>query len=128
MPNDDNHSDDNEVDFGVNEEEENFQDPFEGFIDPILALSLIDDDSDLDEEHVNDSMTKRDYKALSRKMNMLVRHTEVFSTSMFEHLLHIHESSVKYLLSESKRVFEEHRMLVKTTNEKLEATLKEMKE
>ncbi|CAH1427816.1 unnamed protein product [Lactuca virosa] len=100
---------------------------FEGFIAPISASSLVDDESVLDEENENNSMMKRDYNALSKKMNMLVRHSEIFSTCKFEHMMTVHESMVKTLLFESKILFEEHEKLVTATNVKMDVALNDVK-
>lgn len=94
----------------------------------MLASILIDDENDLDEEHVNDLMTRRDYKALNRKMNMLVPHTQVFSTSKFENMMKVHEAPVKTFRSKSKILVNEEEKLVKAKTKKIDVAIIEVKE
>ncbi|CAH1428049.1 unnamed protein product [Lactuca virosa] len=93
-----------------------------------MASSLIDDESDLDEESTNNPMTRTDYKALIRKMNMLVYQTELFSNSKLQHMMTINESTVKTLLFESKRLSEENEKIMHDTTTKVDAVLNEVKE
>lgn len=67
-----------------------------------MVSSLIDDESDLDEESTNNPMTRTDYKALIHKMNMLVYQTNLFSNSKLQHMMKVNESIIKTLLFESK--------------------------
>ncbi|CAI9281210.1 unnamed protein product [Lactuca saligna] len=81
---------------------------------------MIDNEIDFDEEHANNPMTKRDYKALSRKLNLLVRHTQVFSTSKFDYMQQAHMESEKAL-------FETSASLISDTTVKVDAAFKEVK-
>lgn len=40
---------------------------FLGFTEPLLATSLLDDESDMDEDTLAISITKREYQLLNRK-------------------------------------------------------------
>ncbi|CAI9303283.1 unnamed protein product [Lactuca saligna] len=73
-------------------------------------------------------MIRKYYKALNQKLNVLVCHDEAFSTSNFQHMMIVHEATVKILLLESKRLSEEHEKLVNATAVKIDATPNEFKE
>lgn len=93
-----------------------------------MVSSLIDDESDLDEESTNNPMTRTDYKALIHKMNMLVYQTNLFSNSKLQHMMKVNESIVKTLLFESKWLSEENEKIVHDTTTKVYVVLNEVNE
>ncbi|CAH1413370.1 unnamed protein product [Lactuca virosa] len=94
-------------------------------VEPELSHSLLDDESDSDEETMNMPFTRKYYRALNQKINMLVSHGEAFSISNFQNIMIVHEATVKILLYESKRLCEENEKLVKEHATKMEATINE---
>lgn len=93
----------------------------------LLHLSMIRV-SESDKETMNQYMTGKDYKALSRKLNMIVRHGEAFYSSNFQNMMLAHEATIKTLFSESKHLFEKNENVVKDNVMKMETSLQEVKD
>lgn len=91
-----------------------------------LVASLLDDESESDEETINLPKTRKDYKALNCKLNMLFCHP--FLTSNFYNMMLAHEASVETFLSQSKQLSEENKKVVKESVMMLESALQEVKD
>lgn len=100
----------------------------EYFVEHNLAHSLLDDESKLYEENYNMQMTRKNYGSLTRKLNILIRYDEAFSTSKCSNIMTVHEATVKKFLSESTHLLSKNEKLVKDHVVKMEATLNKMNE
>ncbi|CAH1423001.1 unnamed protein product [Lactuca virosa] len=56
---------------------------FQSFVEPVLAASLLDDESDLDDETAIAPASRRYYQMLNRKLNAFIRRTDSFSPTNF---------------------------------------------
>lgn len=102
-------------------DEEDFHVNLDKFVTPRVDSSFVDEESDLDEEKADNPMTKRDYKVLSRKVNLLVLHTQVFSTYKFQCMQEAHMGIEKTLFKTSAK-------LVLDTTTKVDEAVHEVKQ
>lgn len=96
---------------------------FHGFTKPILAQSFLDDESGIDEATIPTPITKREYQLMNMKLNVLVRPTYSCFSSNFQHMMTVHESAVKTIFSQSKRLFDAQEKLVSDTTTKVDVSL-----
>ncbi|CAH1450620.1 unnamed protein product [Lactuca virosa] len=96
---------------------------FQTFFEPFLDASLLDDESDLNDETAPAPTTRKDYQILNRKLNALVRRDNSFSLSNFQNLMITHENTLKMILGESRRLFADQAKLIDEVTYKVQTAL-----
>lgn len=92
--------------FIVNDEDEvNIIGSFQGFTEPVLDPSLLDDESDLHEATTDHPITKREYKLMNMMIDILVHGVDSFSPKKIENMMGFHKSTVKTIISLRKWLF-----------------------
>lgn len=120
-------SDDNEG-FLVQDDEVEINGEFQLFVEPVLAASLLDDRSDLDDEVVVAPAKRKDYQMLNTKLNALIRRAYSSNSTTFQSLMTDHENKMKAILEDCTKVFQSQSLLVNETTKKVQRALFEVEQ
>ncbi|CAH1449537.1 unnamed protein product [Lactuca virosa] len=116
--------DDDDDEFAVTDDDEvEVISSFQPFVELVIAPSLVDDESDLDDTSVVSRITKKEYQLLNKKLNVLVRRADSFSPTNIQNLMLIHENSMKPILSENERLFDAQEKLISDSSVKVNEAL-----
>ncbi|CAH1413760.1 unnamed protein product [Lactuca virosa] len=96
---------------------------FQTFVEPILAASFLDDESDRDDEIVFAPATIKYYQMFNRKLNALVRRSDSFFPTNFQILMITHENTLKTIIGESKRLFDAQAKFIDEATLKVQTAL-----
>lgn len=93
---------------------------FYGFTKLVLAPSILENESGIDEATTTTPITKREYLLTNMELNVLVRRAGSLN---FQNTMSLHESNINTILLESKGFFDAQDKLVNETTVNFDVAL-----